>query len=102
LVGEVASFTIWLVLVVCWVLAQPSPRNWLALLGLLVPLFVAWKHSIVRQDEHVVILARFVIFVMAVLLAETVSVSSWRVDDHQRPRSPTLCLSYETALAGAW
>ena len=75
---EVAGFALWFVLLACWVLGQPTPRNRLVLLGLLVPLFVAWKHSIVRQDEHVTILARFAIFVTAVLLAETVSVSSRR------------------------
>jgi len=75
---EVVSLLLWFVLIVRWVVGQPSPRNQLALLGLLVPIFVAWKHSIVRQDEHVAILARFAILVMAVLLAETMSVSRWR------------------------
>ncbi|PYO56002.1 MAG: hypothetical protein DMD83_16695 [Candidatus Rokuibacteriota bacterium] len=75
---EAASFLVWFLLITTWVVRQPSLRNRLALAGLLVPLFVAWKHAMVRQDEHVAILARFGIFVMAILLAEGLPAWRWR------------------------
>ena len=59
-----------------WLFWWPTPRNRIALVGLALPLFAAWKHSMVRQDEHVAILARFGLFVTVVLLVESARV--WR------------------------
>jgi hypothetical protein len=74
----VASFLLWFALIVLWVVMQPGPYSRLSLAALLVPLFGAWKHSIVRQDVHVMILVTFGVFVIAVLLTEAVAVWSWR------------------------
>lgn len=73
----VMSFMIWFALVVIWVVARRTPRNLLTLAGLGFPLFVAWKHSVVRQDAHVGILFVFGLFVVAILLAEAVPVWRW-------------------------
>jgi hypothetical protein len=48
------------------------------LAGLAVPLFTAWKHSIVRQDIHVAILVRLGVFVTVLLVIETVPAEGWR------------------------
>ena len=73
----VMSFMIWFALVVIWVIAQRTPRNLLTLAGLGFPLFVAWKHSIVRQDTHVALLIMFGLFVIVILLVEAVPL--WRL-----------------------
>lgn len=56
----------------------PSSRLTLVLAGLAFPLFTAWKHSIVRQDVHVAILVRLGVFVIALLVIETLPVAGWR------------------------
>lgn len=75
---DVASFLVAFALVLLWVIVQPGPRSRIALAGLAFPVFTAWKHSIVRQDEHVAILARFGVFVVIILLAEAVAAWPWR------------------------
>lgn len=72
------SFTIWFALIAVWVVVQRTPRNLLTLAGLVFPLFIAWKHSMVRQDSHVGFLFSFGIFVIAILLAEAVPSWRWR------------------------
>jgi hypothetical protein len=74
----VVSFLAWLVLLVGLTLIHRGPRTLLSLAVLVVPLFVAWKHAIVRQDAHVRILIEFGLFVMLVLLIETWTVHPWR------------------------
>lgn len=74
----VMSFLVWFALIVIWVVAQRTPRNLLTLAGLSAPLFVAWKHSIVRQDVHVMHLVVFGIFVIVLLVAEAGSVQRLR------------------------
>jgi len=75
---DVASFLVAFALLLLWVLLKPGPRSRIALAGLAFPLFTAWKHSIVRQDEHVAILARFGVFVVIILFAEAAAAWPWR------------------------
>ena len=74
----VAAFLVWFALLALWGLMLPSPRLTLVLAGLAFPLFTAWKHSIVRQDVHVAILVRFGVFVIVLLVIETLPVAGWR------------------------
>lgn len=73
-----ASFLLWYALIVLWVVMQSGDHSRLSLAALAVPLFAAWKHSIVRQDTHVMILVTFGVFVIAVLLTEAVPVWNWQ------------------------
>ncbi len=73
-----ASFLIWLLLLILWALFQRGPRTLLSLAVLALPLFVAWKHSIVRQHTHVSVLITFGIFVMFILVVDALSVGRWR------------------------
>ncbi len=73
-----ASFLIWLLLLILWALFQRGPRTLLSLAVLALPLFVAWKHSMVRQPTHVSVLITFGIFVMFILLVDALSVWRWR------------------------
>jgi hypothetical protein len=75
---EVISFLVWFVLVALWVAIQPTARNLLTLAGLTVPLFVAWKHSVVRQDNHVLYLVGIGFFVVVILLIEIAPVWRWQ------------------------
>jgi hypothetical protein len=75
----VAALLAWFALLGLWGLLRPRSRKTIVLAGLAFPLFAAWKHAIVRQDDvHVEILVRFGIFVIAVLLIETAPVWGWR------------------------
>jgi hypothetical protein len=74
----VAAFLVWFALLALWGLMLPSPRLTLVLAGLAFPLFTAWKHSIVRQDVHVAILVRLGVFVIVLLVIETLPVAGWR------------------------
>ena len=74
----VGAFLVWFALLALWGLMLPSPRKTLVLAGLAFPLFTAWKHSIVRQDSHVAILVRFGVFVIVLLVIETVPAWGWR------------------------
>jgi hypothetical protein len=74
----VVSFLVWLVVLVGWALVHSGPRTVLSLAVLAVPLFVAWKHAIVRQDAHVRHLIEFGLLVMLVLLIETSTARPWR------------------------
>lgn len=71
------SFMTFGVLLAAWAVALRSNRSLLSFTGLAVPLFVAWKHSIVRQDPHVLILIIFGFFVLAVLFVDALTV--WTV-----------------------
>ena len=73
---DAGIFLAWFALLALWLIWRPTPRNRIALAGLALPLFTAWKHSMVRQDEHVAILARFGLFVMVILFVESAHV--WR------------------------
>ena len=73
----VGAFLVWFALLALWGLLLPSPRTTLVLASLAFPLFAAWKHSIVRQDAHVVILVRVAVFVIVLLVIETVPVAGW-------------------------
>jgi hypothetical protein len=74
----VTAFLVWFALLALWGLMLPSPRLTLLLAGLAFPLFTAWKHSIVRQDVHVAILVRLGVFVIVLLVIETLPVAGWR------------------------
>lgn len=73
-----ASFLLWFALIALWVVRRPGLESRLILAVLALPLFSAWKHSIVRQDVHVMILVTFGVFVIAVLLTEAATVRPWR------------------------
>jgi hypothetical protein len=70
-------FLAWLVLLVGWVLSWRAARSLASLAVLAMPLFVAWKHSIVRQDVHAKILVLFGLFAMAVLLLDAAVLGRW-------------------------
>jgi hypothetical protein len=74
----VGAFLVWFALLALWGLMLPSSRTTLVLAGLAFPLFTAWKHSIVRQDVHVAILVRLGVFVIVLLVIETVPAWGWR------------------------
>lgn len=73
-----ASFLLWFALIALWVARRPGASSRLILAALALPLFSAWKHSMVRQDAHVMILVAFGVFVIAVLLTEAAPVRPWR------------------------
>jgi hypothetical protein len=64
------SFLIWFLGLAWWVARERSARLLLSLGVLAVPLFVAWKHSVVRQDVHVRILVLFGVFTLVILLVD--------------------------------
>ena len=74
---EVIGILVWFALIIIWVVALRTPRILLTLAGLGFPLFVVWKHSIVRQYGHVMLLMLFGTFVIVLLLAEAGSVRRW-------------------------
>jgi hypothetical protein len=73
-----ASFILWSGLIALWVVMQSGAASRLILAALAMPIFGAWKHSIVREDVHVMILVTFGVFVIAVLLTEAVPAWGWR------------------------
>jgi hypothetical protein len=68
--ADLALLLLWLSLMASWTVLQRRVRLLLALVVLAPPLFMAWKHAIVRYDVHAVIIAKFGLFVLVVLLAE--------------------------------
>src|SRR5260370_36392739 len=66
----VGAFLLWIGLLVAWVVSWRASRPLRSLAVLAMPLFVAWKHSVVRQDVHVEILGLVGLFSMAVLLLD--------------------------------
>lgn len=75
---EVISLLVWCVLIVLWVVIQSTTRNLLTLAGLAIPLFVVWKHSVVRQDNHILYFVGIGFFVIVILLIEIISVWRWQ------------------------
>jgi hypothetical protein len=75
---DVALIIVWFVMFIAWVAWERRARVALIAIALAVPLFVAWKHSVVRHDAHVVIIARLGLFFLALLLAESVATHGWR------------------------
>lgn len=73
----VLSFTVWVALLALWIVVQRNRRNVMSSAGLVFPLFVVWKHGMVRQDGHVSVLVAFGLFVMTILLVDTVAASRW-------------------------
>ena len=61
------AFALFVALVTAFVMAGGRTRARLSLAGLAVPLFVSWKHSVVRQDAHILIFMQFGLVVLAVL-----------------------------------
>ena len=72
------SFLLWFALIASWVLLQQSRWSLVNLAVLVCPLFIAWKHSVVRQDGHVQILMRFGLLVTLIVLADVIHVVRWR------------------------
>jgi hypothetical protein len=75
---DAAIFIAWFALLVLWLICWPTPRNRIALAGVAMPLFTAWKQSVVRQDEHIIHLAQFGLFVMVILLVESAQLRRFR------------------------
>src|SRR5262249_11721954 len=65
------AFAVWAVATAAWVLARRNARNLVSLGVLALPIFVAWKHGMVRQDIHTYFLAWFGMLVVLILLADT-------------------------------
>ncbi len=74
----VGAFLVWIGLLVAWVVSWRASRPLGSLAVLAIPLFVAWKHSVVRQDVHVKILVLFGLFTMAILLLDAAALGRWR------------------------
>ena len=74
----VGAFLLWIGLLVVWVVSWRASRPLRSLAVLAIPLFVAWKHSVVRQDVHVKILVLFGLFSMAILLLDAAVLGRWR------------------------
>ena len=74
----VGAFLLWIGLLVVWVVSWRASRPLRSLAVLAIPLFVAWKHSVVRQDVHVKILVLFGLFSMAILLLDAAALGRWR------------------------
>lgn len=74
----VGAFLLWIALLVVWVASWRASRPVGSLAVLAIPLFVAWKHSVVRQDVHVKILVLFGLFTMAILLLDAAVIGRWR------------------------
>lgn len=75
----VLSFLLWLVFLSVWMFVEGNQHSLLSFAGLIFPLFLAWKHSIVRQGVvHGHIPLKFGMFVMVVLLADTLATARWR------------------------
>jgi hypothetical protein len=64
------SFVIWFFALAWWVMRERCSRLRLSLAVLAVPLFVAWKHAVVRQDVHVSILILFGMFALTILVVD--------------------------------
>lgn len=75
----VVSFMLFLVLVILWILKQGDRRSLLSMILLLASLFIVWKHSIVRQDGHVLNLTFFGVFVIAVLIIHALPATRVRI-----------------------
>ena len=75
---SVGAFLLWIGLLVVWVVSWRASRPLRSLAVLAIPLFVAWKHSVVRQDVHVKILVLFGLFSMAILLLDASVLGRWR------------------------
>jgi hypothetical protein len=73
----VGAFLLWIGLLVAWVVSWRASRPLRSLAVLAMPLFVAWKHSVVRQDVHVKILVLFGLFSMAILLLDAAVLGRW-------------------------
>jgi hypothetical protein len=75
----IGLFLGWFALLALWALLQPTPRKTFSLAALAFPLFTAWKHSVVRQDDHhLAILVRFGILVTLLFVFETAARWGWR------------------------
>ena len=72
------AFLLWIGLLVVWVVSWRASRPLRSLAVLAIPLFVAWKHSVVRQDVHVKILVLFGLFSMAILLLDAAVLGRWK------------------------
>jgi hypothetical protein len=68
---SVLSYLVAVGLIVAWVLLRGDRRTLLSLVGMAAPLFVAWKHAIVRQDNHEGYFVLFGYMAVAVLIAES-------------------------------
>lgn len=75
----VASFLVFFLLLAAWAVSVGHERAQLSLACCAVPLFVAWKHSVVRQDVHGRILVLFGFLIVAVLVADSLTAERrWR------------------------
>jgi hypothetical protein len=76
----IVAFGIWAAGTVTWIWARRSRRGLVALAAVAPLAFVAWKHGMVRQDGHAYFPALFGLFVITVLLVDTLERRHWRGD----------------------
>ncbi|HXB53353.1 MAG TPA: hypothetical protein VN461_01115 [Vicinamibacteria bacterium] len=75
----VASFLVFFLLLSAWAVYVGHRRAQLSLLSCAGPLFVAWKHSVVRQDVHGRVLVLFGLLIVAVLVTDSMAAERrWR------------------------
>jgi hypothetical protein len=73
------GFLVFFLLLAAWGIVLGQRRARLSLACCAVPLFVAWKHSIVRPDLHGQVLVLFGLFVVAVLFTDSLTAErKWR------------------------
>jgi len=73
------SFILFFLFLALWAAYQRHTRAILSLTGCIMPFFVAWKHSVVRQDVHVRVLVLFGLFAVTILAVDSLRAARrWR------------------------
>jgi hypothetical protein len=75
----VAGFLGFFLLLAAWAVLMTHGRARLSLAWCVVPLFVAWKHSVVREDVHGRVLVLFGFLIVAVLITDSLAAERWRL-----------------------
>jgi hypothetical protein len=90
------SYGLFVAMLTIAVLRPEGRRARLSFLGLSAPLFVAWKHSMVRQDPtHVGFFLSSGLLALAILLTDSISATGWL-------RAGTLALLLLIPLGAPW
>jgi hypothetical protein len=91
----VGGFLGFFLLLIAWAVFIRHRRAQLSLAWCAVPLFVAWKHSVVRQDVHGRILVLFGLLIVAVLITDSLTAE-------RRRRAAPLLAGAVASLIVAW
>jgi hypothetical protein len=89
------SFLGFFLLLGAWCIFLRHRRARLSLAGCAVPLFVAWKHSLVRPDVHGRLLVLFGLFIVAVLFTDSLTAE-------RRWRASPILVGAVVSLVAAW